>query len=105
MPIRILTGMNLEEVAAEKVGAIESREKARDIYDLYYLIKEKGVKFNKDAINAKLGYIDKGYSKEEFTHSLNAKNAIFEKELGNLVFGPLPKFEEVKKTIEKWFTG
>lgn len=104
LPIRILAGMNLEEVAAEKVRAISSREKARDVYDLYYLIKEKGVKFNKDVIDAKFDYINKSYSKREFARSLNAKNTIFEKELGNLVFGTLPKFEEVKSTIEKWST-
>ena len=102
LPVRILTGMNLEEVAAEKVRAIESREKARDVYDLYYLIKEKGVKFNRDAVNAKLSHIKRSYSKGAFKRSLNAKNAIFEKELENLVFGPLPKFGEVKKAIEEW---
>jgi hypothetical protein len=102
LPIRILLGMNLEEVAAEKVRAITSREKARDVYDLYYLVKEKGVKFNKNAINAKLDYINKSYSKEAFSRALNTKGAIFEKELRNLVFGPFPKFKEVKKAIEEW---
>ena len=102
LPIRILAGMNLEEVASEKVRAIESREKARDVYDLYYLVKEKSVKFNRDAVNAKLGYINRSYSKGAFKRSLNSKNVIFEKELENLVFGPLPKFREVKKAIEEW---
>jgi predicted nucleotidyltransferase component of viral defense system len=102
LPIRILSGMNLEEVAAEKVRAIVSREKARDVYDLYYLIKEKGVKFNEELINAKLGYINKTYSKGLLLQALGAKSKIFENELKNLVFEPLPKFEEVKAAIEKW---
>ena len=94
--------MNLEEVASEKVWAIESREKARDVQDLYYLVKEKSVKFDRDAVNAKLGHINRSYSKGAFKRSLKSKNVIFDKELENLVFGPLPKFGEVKKTIEEW---
>ena len=102
LPVRILSGMSLEEVAAEKVRALASREKARDAYDLYCLIKERDVKFDKGLINAKFGYINKGYSKDILMQALEAKSEIFENELINLVFGPLPKFGEVKKIIGDW---
>ncbi len=102
LPVRILMGMNLDEVAAEKVRAIMSRNKARDAYDLYYLIKEKKVKFNKELADKKLEYVKKSFSLADFRAALNEKSRIFEKELANLVFRPLPRFEEVKSVIEEW---
>jgi predicted nucleotidyltransferase component of viral defense system len=102
LPVRILMGMNLDEVAAEKVRAIMSRNKARDAYDLYYLIKEKKVKFNRELADKKLDYIKKSFSLADFRIALDEKGRIFEKELANLVFRPLPRFEEVKSVIEEW---
>ncbi len=102
LPVRILMGMNLDEVAAEKVRAIMSRNKARDAYDLYYLIKEKKVKFNRELADKKLDYIGKSFSLADFRIALDEKSKIFEKELANLVFRPLPRFEEVKSVIEEW---
>lgn len=102
LPVRILMGMNLDEVAAEKVRAIMSRNKARDAYDLYYLIKEKEVKFDKEIVDKKLEYIGKRFSLAYFRAALGEKDRTFEKELANLVFRPLPRFEEVKSAIEKW---
>lgn len=102
LPVRILMGMDLGEVAAEKVRAIMSRNKARDAYDLYYLIKEKKVKFDKELVDKKLEYIGKGFSLADFRAALDEKGKAFEKELASLVFRPLPRFEEVKSAIEKW---
>lgn len=42
LPIKTIPGMALEEVGAEKVRAILTRNKARDLYDLHYLITKKG---------------------------------------------------------------
>ena len=102
LPVRILMGMDLGEVAAEKVRAIMSRNKARDAYDLYYLIKEKKVKFDKELVDKKLEYIGKSFSLADFRAALDEKGKAFEKELASLVFRPLPRFEEVKSAIEKW---
>jgi predicted nucleotidyltransferase component of viral defense system len=102
LPVRILMGMNLDEVAAEKVRAIMSRNKARDAYDLYYLIKEKKVKFDKEIVDKKLEYIGKRFLLADFRAALGEKGRTFEKELTNLVFRLPPRFEEVKSAIEKW---
>ena len=102
LPVRILMGMNLDEVAAEKVRAIMSRNKARDAYDLYYLIKEKKVKFDKELVDKKLEYIGKGFSLADFRAALDEKGKAFEKELASLVFRPLPRFKEAKRAIEEW---
>jgi len=102
IPIKVIPGMALDEVAAEKVRAIMSRNKARDVYDLYYLIKEKGVKFNPDLTNKKLAYLGKSFSREEFIEELNRKEDIFERELKGILFVKPPDFNEAKHTIEDW---
>ena len=102
LPVRILMGMDLDEVAAEKIRAIMSRIKARDVYDLYYLIKTKNVKFNRELVEAKLEYIGKNFSPEGFMDALKGKSEIFEKELSGMVFRPLPSFEEASDIIGRW---
>ncbi len=102
LPVRILMGMSLEEVAAEKVRAIISRNKARDVYDLYYLIKEKRIKFDKELIDKKLKYVGKSFSLAYFRAALNEKSKIFEKELASLIFRVLPSFTEAREVIEEW---
>ena len=102
LPVRILMGMDLDEVAAEKIRAIMSRIKARDVYDLYYLIKTKNVKFNRELVEAKLEYIEKNFSPEGFMDALNSKSEIFEKELSGMVFRSLPSFEEASDIIGRW---
>jgi len=52
---RLVTYMDLEEVLAEKVRAIQSREKGRDIYDLWYLLN-RGVKFDWELVQKKMDY-------------------------------------------------
>jgi len=102
IPIKVISGMALDEVAAEKVRAIMSRNKARDVYDLYYLIKEKGVKFNPDLTNKKLAYLGKSFSREEFVEELSKKEGIFERELKGILFVKPPDFNEAKRIIEDW---
>ncbi len=104
LPVRILMGMSQEEVAAEKIRAIMSRNKARDAYGLFYLINEKRVKFDRVLVDKKLEYVGKRFSLADFKAALNEKGRIFEKEMANLVFRPLPRFEEIKSVIGKWLT-
>jgi len=102
IPIKIIPGMSLDEVAAEKVRAILSRNKARDVYDLYYLIKEKRVKFDINLINKKLAYLSRSFSKKEFIDELGRKEDIFEKELKSILFTQVPSFIDVRHIIESW---
>jgi len=75
--------LSKEEILAEKVRAIYSRKKGRDLYDLWFLLN-KGTKIKPKLINHKLAYykkdlkyyredlIDKikNYSKKEFIKDL-----------------------------------
>ena len=102
LPIKTISGMALEEVGAEKVRAILTRQKARDIYDLYYLITKKEIKFDEDLINSKLQYYKMEFSTDLFLKSVADKQDYYDRELKGLVFGELPKFGEVKKHISDW---
>lgn len=101
-PIKFILGMNIEEVVSEKVRAVMTRKKKRDIYDLWYLIKNKKIKFNKDLINEKLKYYKEEFSEKAFISEIKKQEKNFKKELTPLVFSEVPSFKECLKIIEKW---
>lgn len=105
LPVKIVGGMALDEVAGEKVRAICTREKARDAYDLYYLITRKGVKFDKAIADEKLRYYGLPFSEELLSKSLRKREAGWKPELKSLVFGKLPEFEAVFGAITRWAKG
>ena len=90
--------MNKEEILAEKVRAIITRNSARDLYDLDFLLKNK-TEINLNLINKKLSYYNKKFSKKEFTDAINKKDGIWESELSHFILGTLPKFKEIKKFV------
>jgi len=49
--------LSAEEILAEKIRAILTRDKGRDIYDLWFLLS-KNTKIDKEMINEKLKYYD-----------------------------------------------
>jgi hypothetical protein len=93
----LLTMMNPEEILSEKVRAIMTRNKARDVYDLWFLIKKK-IPVNPELINKKLEYYGMVFDLDTFTASLMDKNRIWEKELKPLV-SFIPNFEKTAKEI------
>jgi len=57
--------MKKEEILAEKVRALITRKRARDLYDIAFLLK-KEVDWEDDLINKKLSYYNKTFNQEEF---------------------------------------
>ena len=102
LPIKFLKGLSLEEVAAEKVRAIMTRERARDIYDLFYLIAHKGVKYKRELIEEKLRYYKMSFSKNTFVKAVNAHKPYYAAELKSLLFTELPSFDEVTRVLTRW---
>ncbi len=90
--------MGEKEIFAEKVRAIITRNKGRDVYDLWFLL-ERGVKADNALIEKKLAYYNMKFSISEFEKAINAKKNAWEKDLAPLVFGALPPFNEAKKKI------
>jgi predicted nucleotidyltransferase component of viral defense system len=89
--------MTTEEIFSEKIRAIMTREKARDVYDLYFLIARK-TEINKELINQKLKYYNETFSLNKFIEKLENKEKIWETELPQLIQN-VPNFKEVKKEI------
>ncbi len=85
------------EILAEKVRAMLSRTKARDVYDVWFLLA-KGTEFDKGIIEKKLLYYNQRWNKDEFKKRLSLNEKIWETELLPLV-GSLPKFIIVKRLI------
>ncbi len=104
LPIKTISGMALGEVGAEKVRAIFTREKARDVYDLHYLISKKRIRFDEDLVNSKLQYYKMKFSASLFLKAIADKQEYYARELKGLVFGELPKFGEVRKSLSDWIS-
>jgi len=100
---KIIKGMNLNEVFAEKVRAIMTRKKGRDIFDLYFLIKYKNIVPDYDLINKKLDYYGEKFDDTKFIAQLKLEDGPYNLDLTNLVFIKLPEFKEVYKTIIEAF--
>ncbi len=98
LPTKIIAGMNLKEVVAEKVRAILTRDKPRDVYDLWFLLN-KGIKLEENIVNKKLEYYNKTFDKKEFAKKVVKTKAGFEKELKALIFEKLPDFKTISKNI------
>lgn len=88
--------MAKEEILAEKVRAIMTRTKARDVYDLWFLLQDTKVDIS--LIQEKLMLVEKKYNFTEFQKHLHLKKDIWESELTFLV-AKVPSFVEVKKFI------
>lgn len=102
IPVKRLLGMNLSEVGAEKVRAILTRNKARDIYDLNFLIERKNILFEIGLINEKLSFYKKTFESEFFLEKLESRGEVFGRELKSIIFGDIPPFEAVLKRVENW---
>ncbi|MEM2941185.1 MAG: nucleotidyl transferase AbiEii/AbiGii toxin family protein [Thermoproteota archaeon] len=95
--------MSLEEILAEKVRALTQRGKARDLYDLWFLLK-MGVKTDLDLINEKLSYYKKEFTLKEFMENIKRIRAIWKQELEPVIIGSLPGFEAIEKDLKLFFS-
>jgi hypothetical protein len=96
-----VTIMELEEIAAEKIRAIMTRERARDLYDLQFLIK-RGVNPTTEIINKKLSYYELNFEHDRFVRSVESKKDMWFSELKPIVFGAVPEFSVVRKMMKKF---
>ena len=94
--IRIL---NLKEILAEKIHSIFARQKARDLYDLFFLLKF--VEFNKQFIDKKLSNFDMKFNFKEFRKRADDLENIWEKELKSFILGELPEFKLARDFVIK----
>jgi len=89
-----LAAMKPAEILAEKVRALFTRDKARDIYDLWFLLNKK-TEINYQLIGKKLDYYGLKYSKTLFVKKLNSAASSWDQEL-SILLPSIPPFTEVK---------
>jgi len=91
--------MDQEEILAEKIRAILTRDKARDIYDLSYLL-DQGISQNKKLINEKLEFDKIEFSKNKLIKEIEKKKHLWEFEMKPLL-NNFVEFEEIFDNIKE----
>ncbi len=102
LPVKRLLGFSLDEVGSEKVRAILTRKKARDIYDLHYLVTVKKITLRLDMVQEKLRYYEKRFSPEEFVQEVASRQHTLRKELNGLIFDHIPDPSSVVESLTAW---
>lgn len=92
--IRVLS---LKEIVAEKVHSLMAREKARDLYDLFFLLKFAEI--DKKIINKKLSFFNMSFSYDKIEKRINNLKTLWEKELNSFILSELPEFNLVKSFV------
>ncbi len=98
-PFSILC-MTKEEIFAEKIRAILTRKKARDLFDLFFLIN-KNIAPDLNLIQKKLQYYNRSFELKEITKRIGELESLWTRELKGLAFS-LPEFTKVKKETIKF---
>jgi predicted nucleotidyltransferase component of viral defense system len=93
--------MDEKEILAEKVRTIYGRNKARDVYDFWYLLEGRGVVFDAGLANKKLSYDSLKFGREKFLAKIDEKRVSWERDLAGLVGGELPPFVRVRNEVEQ----
>lgn len=86
-----------EEILAEKIRAIITRNKPRDVFDLHFLLS-KSVNFNLDFVNRKLAYYQEVFEKKKFIEKVKEKRIMWQREL-KWYCSSVPDFEKVLALI------
>lgn len=89
--------MQPQEIFAEKVRAMMTRQRARDLFDLHFLL-QSGVLADVALIKGKMEYYGTGFDLKELIARLPSFKASWEKELGGFTVS-LPPFENVRKYV------
>jgi hypothetical protein len=89
------------EIAAEKVRCILTREKPRDVYDLWFLSR-RGIQLSLALIQRKLKIYELRYDQAMFNRKINEKRLMWSRDLRDLVIGTLPSFQAVSADLESW---
>ena len=96
-----VTVLDAQEIAAEKVRCIMTREKPRDVYDLWFLSKRK-IPIDLSLIDKKLKLYHVVFDKAMFHEKLEQKRKMWTHDLKDVVIGTIPPFDDVITEVELW---
>jgi len=95
--------LDAKEILAEKIRATMTREKPRDVYDLWFLLK-RGTPIDEVLVNKKLRIYHISFEKKEFFDHIERKRGAWKRDLLGLLTDSPPDFEEILQDITKYFT-
>ncbi|MDP3103066.1 MAG: nucleotidyl transferase AbiEii/AbiGii toxin family protein [Candidatus Methanoperedens sp.] len=95
----IISAASLDHVFAEKVRALLVRGKARDLYDLWFLM-EKGIKPDLELINNKLSLYDMTYSRQEMNKRIAELEKSWTRDLKPLLGAGVPYDVAAKRVVD-----
>ena len=90
--------LNKDEILAEKFRALCTRKKARDLYDVDFLIKRQ-TQTTLTQINQKLAFYQQSFNIKTFAERIANFASIWKEELNAFVIGQLSPFEDVLKNV------
>ncbi len=94
--------LNVEEILAEKIAAIIERDKMRDIYDIYYLLAIKKVKYDENSVKKKMLKRGEAFNRTDLKIKLEAASNkmkwMFEL---SYIVNPLPENQEVMTKLQE----
>lgn len=92
-----LRALKLEEIISEKIHSLLNREKARDLFDLFFLLRIS--KFNKKLVKDKLKIFDMKFSQRKLRENINNIGKAWKKELKPFILVELPDFKSVRDYV------
>jgi len=91
--------LKLNEIIAEKIHSLLNRQKARDLYDLFFLLRI--TKFDKKLTEKKLELFGMKLDRKIIERRINELENIWEKELKAFILEDFPDFNTVKYFVLK----
>jgi len=98
--LRILSS---KEMVAEKIHSILNRESARDLYDLFFLLKFANI--DRSLIAKKLDVFDMKWDNSLLKKRVNNLKTLWKKELNSFVLHELPEFNAVSGFVLEKLKG
>ena len=100
IPTFDVCAMSESEILAEKIRAIMTRESARDLYDIVFLVR-KNISADQKTIAKKLEFYHLGFEVKTFLRRVRTLKVIWKSELSSLVKN-VPDFDEYVEVVDNW---
>ena len=97
--------MQVQEILAEKFCALIERTQARDLYDVYFLLKYKHMTYNEEMVVKKFKKRKKAFNKNLLLQSIEKINEKIWKEELSYIVSSLPKLDEIKSFVKNSIAG
>jgi predicted nucleotidyltransferase component of viral defense system len=99
----LVTVLTAEHILAEKTRALLVRGKARDLYDIWFLV-EQGVRVDVATIDAKLALYQMSFDADVFRQKVDGLEATWESDLRPRL-GQMPEFAMARERVISAFTA